>query len=134
MLFIFVGSSIPGEEFPQYEGAWDFVVKKSGHLLEYGLLAVLLLSGVANRVLEWRGDDQPLPTRQQFVTALALTVLYAASDEFHQRFTPGRGPHLLDVAIDLLGAGLGLALFYAWHLIRQTRSQSSRSPSTRPQP
>ena len=37
-----------------------------------------------------------------------LAILYAASDEFHQSFVPGRGPSVIDVGIDAIGAGLGL--------------------------
>lgn len=45
--------------------------------------------------------------------ALLLAVLYAISDEFHQTFVPGRNGTPVDVAIDSLGASLGL-LFRIW--------------------
>jgi hypothetical protein len=110
MIAIYIGSSIPGEEFPVYRGVWDFVVKKSGHLAEYGLLAALLLRGIADR--------RPAPApRAHLAAAFGLAVLYALGDEFHQRF---------------MGSCLGLGLYYGWQVIRQTRSQSPRSQSTRP--
>jgi len=42
--------------------------------------------------------------------AWVLSALYAASDEFHQTFVPGRAGRLLDVVVDWLGAGLALLL------------------------
>ena len=42
--------------------------------------------------------------------AFILTVLYAASDEFHQSFTPNRHPSLWDVLIDAAGATTALGL------------------------
>ena len=45
--------------------------------------------------------------------AFAVTALFAASDELHQAFVPTRGPSVVDVAIDCLGALIvlgGLAL------------------------
>lgn len=40
--------------------------------------------------------------------ALGLCILYAASDEFHQSFVPGRGPRVMDIGIDTLGSLVGL--------------------------
>jgi VanZ family protein len=46
--------------------------------------------------------------------ALLWCLLYAISDEVHQIFVPGRGPHALDVVIDMLGATLGWGLSRAY--------------------
>ena len=51
--------------------------------------------------------------------AWALTVLYAASDEFHQGFVAGRHPSAVDVGIDATGALIALV---AVGLIRSRRS------------
>lgn len=42
--------------------------------------------------------------------ALAATAAYAATDEFHQLFVPGRSGQLKDVLIDTAGGALGLGL------------------------
>ena len=47
---------------------------------------------------------------------LALVMLYAASDEFHQRFVPSRDASAVDVMIDTGGAVL--ALFLVWWMLR----------------
>ena len=132
MAVIFIGSSISSEEIPQYNGAWDFIIKKSGHLLEYGVLAARVLRGLAGRGWGGAPADAEAPGRGHLAAAVLLAALYGVTDEFHQRFTPGRGARPLDVAIDILGASLGLALVYAWRVIRQTRSQSPQSRSTHP--
>jgi VanZ family protein len=43
---------------------------------------------------------------------LSLVFLYAASDEFHQRFVPTRTPLVSDVLIDTCGGAAGL--FAVW--------------------
>jgi VanZ family protein len=40
--------------------------------------------------------------------SVALAFLYGATDEFHQSFTPGRGPKFTDVLIDTFGATIFL--------------------------
>jgi VanZ family protein len=82
-------------------GAFDFPLRKTVHFLEYALLALLFLRAL-------RGEA-PL-TRKHLGWALALTVLYACSDEFHQAFVPGRAARAHDVLIDTAGALTALAL------------------------
>jgi VanZ family protein len=74
----------------------DFVVKKTAHFTEFGILAVLLVRALA------RGGGRP--TRRQQYVALGLVAVYAALDELHQVITPGRFPSPVDVGIDILGA------------------------------
>ncbi len=102
MLLIFIFSSQPkGTLFVPDLGLWDFVAKKSAHFTEYALLAAFMLRGL-------RGEAPLRPAR--LIWALVLTVLYAASDEYHQTFVPGREGRLLDVGIDALGAMISLVL------------------------
>ena len=46
-----------------------------------------------------------------FGLALIICGVYAISDEVHQYFIEGRGPHLKDVLIDSAGAFVGISLF-----------------------
>lgn len=84
-------SRLPGLPAPFF----DLLLKKTGHFLEYGVLALLL-----RRALE------PYPGAWGWSWLLA--VLYACSDEWHQSFVPGRNPSPWDVVID--GAGAATAL------------------------
>ncbi len=46
----------------------------------------------------------------RLATSCAVCLLYAASDEIHQLFVPGRSGEVRDVMIDFSGAVLGIAL------------------------
>jgi len=103
MVVIFGFSSIPSREMPSF-GILDFVVKKGGHALGYGLLSTAYLRGLkgnGKKMIPW-----------QILMAWILATLYSASDEFHQSFVPGRNPAVMDVMIDSLGAALALFLVY----------------------
>lgn len=102
MAVIFFFSSIPSAEMP-YFSVLDFLVKKGGHALGYGLLALAY-----RRAL----DDSNRQPKQTYLYAWLLAGLYAAGDEFHQSFVPGRHPSGWDVLIDNLGAAAALLL---WH-------------------
>ncbi len=100
--FIFALSATPDLRFVQSD-ALDFVVRKAGHMGAFGILAVLL----------WRAVAQSRQ-RGALPLSLALTVAYAASDEFHQSFTAGRHPSPVDVGIDSVGAAVALLALAAW--------------------
>ena len=72
-------------------GTWDLVLRKLAHTLEYAVLGLLLV----------RALGRELP-------AFLAGVAYAATDELHQRFVPGRHGALYDVAIDAFGVLIGV--------------------------
>lgn len=73
----------------------DFVVKKTAHIVEYGILATLLYRAMINSGTE---------KKKAMWYSVLLAFLYGVTDEFHQSFTPGREPRLRDVVIDTTGA------------------------------
>lgn len=73
----------------------DFAVKKTGHILLFGILSLLLYRGL-------RGEG--LDSKKAAIFAVILTVFYGATDEFHQMYTQGREARIRDVFIDGLGA------------------------------
>lgn len=85
-------------------GAARFGVRKTGHVLEFAVLAGLL----------WRARRQPIlcdPRPWSWAEArwaLLVAALYAATDEFHQSFVPSRDAAVADVLLDTAGAALGL--------------------------
>lgn len=93
MALIFYFSHQPKGSLPSY-GVWDLLIKKGAHMAAYAALALL-----ARRAGLGRGP------------AAVLAVLYAASDEFHQTFIPGRNGTVADVLIDWVGVALGLFLY-----------------------
>jgi len=101
MTVIFAFSSIPSNEMPDFDWA-DRLVKKGGHALGYGLLALSYARGLRSAA-----RPEPAPGKR-YLVAFFLAVLYSASDEFHQSFTPGRHPSPWDVLVDSSGAALAL--------------------------
>ncbi len=75
----------------------DFLIKKTAHILEYGIFASMLYRAMIN---------SGLGKKKAMWYSVLLAFLYGATDEFHQSFTPGRGPSIRDVLIDTFGAGL----------------------------
>ncbi len=110
MAAIFFFSSLPSTEIPSF-GAFDFSVKKLGHMLGYALLATAYWAGLGFR-------------KNRVWLAFLLAVLYALTDEFHQRFIPGRHSSLVDV-FGFDGGGAALALAVGWIVMKRNRTKRS---------
>ena len=93
---------------------FDFVLHKLGHLGVYAALAALIA---------WALDVPGAVRSRLWTVSVVLCLVYGATDEVHQSFVQGRHPSPVDVAIDMLGALLGLAA-YAF----LTRNRPSRMP------
>jgi VanZ family protein len=85
----------------------NFLFRKCGHFTEYGIFAIFLYRAVSDRP---RRAWQP----RIALTCILLAGLYSLTDEFHQRFVPGRGPSIVDCGYDTLGAALGMLILYLW--------------------
>lgn len=88
---------------PAHFEALHFVVRKSAHFTEYGILSLLLyvsLSAVPRFV--WRPHIA--------FWSVVIAGLYSLTDEFHQIFVPNRGPSLKDCALDTTGALMAMLL------------------------
>lgn len=79
----------------------DYPVRKCAHATEYAVLAALLIGMLGSYGLHGR---------RLLLSALAITVFYAGTDEFHQLFVEGRACMLTDVLIDACG-GTAVCLF-----------------------
>jgi VanZ family protein len=98
---------------PIFPGSWDFIIKKIEHMLIYGALALLNLRALVT---------MKIPLQSAYYGALALTMSFALTDEFHQRFIAGRSASLRDVGIDFLGAVIAImAVRRLAHLWRDQR-------------
>lgn len=85
----------------------DFALKKTAHLLEYGLLALTLYLGFNGTIRHW--------SFRSAGWAWSASILFAISDEIHQAFIPTRTAHPRDVLIDVVGACLALAILKRFH-------------------
>jgi VanZ family protein len=92
-------------------------IRKTAHVTEYAILALLCLRAVRQTPSKER---HPWNTRTALI-ALTITVLYAATDEWHQSFVPGREAAVRDVLIDGTGASAGLLVNW-WFMRRRQRA------------
>ena len=53
------------------------------------------------------------------MVTLAYCVFYAAIDEIHQLFVPGRSGEIKDVLIDSCGSFIGIHFYYFVSMIRR---------------
>jgi hypothetical protein len=83
---------------PATLAAIHFGLRKLGHVVEYGILAIL-----------WHRALGPSPITRP--AAFIIAVAYGGLDELWQGLLPSRTPAASDVAVDAAGALLGLA---AW--------------------
>ncbi len=89
-----------------------YFVRKAAHMTEYFLLTLSLQLPLT----AWFSNK--ISQKLRIVIGFAATALFAALDEFHQTFVPGRSGNFTDVCIDSTGAliaSLFLLLFYSIH-------------------
>ena len=92
---------------PETLATIHFLWRKSAHVAEYAILAVLLSRAV--RSTNWQGR-----VGAHVLLILAASITFAALDEFHQSFVATRGAAVGDVLIDSCGAAIGVALCWWW--------------------
>ena len=113
MTLIFVGSSsllaswFSADATEEVFGLLNYIVRKSVHMSEYGVLAYLWLRSI------WRRTDR---FGKDLAWSVALAVAYASTDEYHQTFVPQRLGIWTDVVWDAGGATIMACVLW---LIRQ---------------
>ena len=119
MVIIFVLSNFPAADsdqqsglivntlttiFPDLEMVKPLVtiVRKMAHFIEYALLGFFTARAfkLSKKSSWW---------------SILFCVIYAATDEFHQTFIPGRSGELRDVLVDTAGATVGTVIYILIH-------------------
>jgi len=90
----------PGKRQAAFAAKIDYPVRKAAHASEYAILGILLTGAILDIRKPWK---RQLP-------AFLIGAVYAASDEFHQLFVPGRSGQIRDVMIDSAGVAAGIIL------------------------
>jgi VanZ family protein len=90
--------------------AIHYAVRKLGHFTEYFVLSLLLYRAL-------RGGERW--SVRAATLALLLAAVYAAGDEVHQLFVPGRTGSAADVLIDVSGAAAGQGILAARALVQR---------------
>ena len=98
------------EEQKELAGRIDYPVRKCAHAAEYMVLAVWVFLTVSSFRKKSKGA---------FIPAWLITTAYAATDEIHQLFVPGRSGRATDVCIDAAGALVGILFCFLVSLIRR---------------
>jgi len=123
-LVLWIKPNATGEEFELVH----LLVRKCGHLSEYAILAILILRAIKR-------------SRQQFYArlpwqaaglALLVAAVYAATDEWHQSFVPGRTATFGDVLIDCCGALVGLTFMSLYGLLKSAGIPPFKRPVRQP--
>ena len=100
----------------------DHCIRKGAHVTEYAILSAAICLPLWIRRLKGR---------KLWLLAVLITAAYAASDEFHQRFVPGRSGEFKDVMIDTSGAALGAFLFLlAAATVQRFKNRRHRTETT----
>ena len=99
------------EETVEAAAVWlEHPLRKAAHMTEYAVLAWICLGNCMQYLLL---------RKKRYVWAWLAASCYAATDEFHQLFIEGRSGEIRDVAIDSMGALLGLLLL--WKILNRQR-------------
>lgn len=77
---------------------WDVALRKLAHVTEYAILTAL-----------WWRALRGLGMRFPLAAAIAISIGYAATDEFHQTYVDGRHGTPVDVLIDSAGMAAAAA-------------------------
>lgn len=100
MGIIFYASSIVSDQMPKFDIR---NIDKLFHLVEYLVLGFLLARAFVHSSVK--------PNYKLiFIAAVAIALLYGASDEIHQRFVSGRSCDIIDLLSDLIGSAIGAGL------------------------
>ena len=119
--------NLPAAEQAEIVASLQFIARKSAHFSIYMILGVLSFLAVISY--------EKLFFALRLTTSGGICLLYAASDEIHQLFVPGRSGEVRDVMIDFSGAVLGIALsmlvFLLIYRIKKKRTEKNEERKIR---
>lgn len=89
------------------------IIRKMAHLTEFACLAALI---------SWHSGLVKEKRIHQILLAVLLAMAAALVDETIQLYTPDRGPSLVDVWIDTLGAALGMTVMQLGYHLKKKKN------------
>ncbi len=119
---------LPEKQKTEKKEGLTYIIRKGSHFSEYALLGLLL------------SFSMPFDRMKRLYTsliAMGICVLYAISDEIHQKFSGGRTAAAVDVLIDSMGALVGVlcACLILWIVVqwqkrrKTTQNKKKRTPA-----
>ena len=93
--------NMPEKEKEQAEYRIEKVIRKIAHYSIYTLVGILLMALMSTYKIK---------ELDRIAISMIIGVIYAATDEIHQAFVPGRGPLVTDVILDSIGVLTGICI------------------------
>ena len=104
MIAIWVMSSMSSDAIVELpDSKWDGYIKESLHLVEFGILYLLLALALLT-MRELNGTIN--------VILILISCLYGLTDEIHQSFVPYRSATLIDLVKDVIGVLVASWILY----------------------
>jgi VanZ family protein len=97
---------------PESLAAIHFITRKAAHFTEYAILGILAARA-------FRTSGRPQVRQRWLLISVALIVVYALLDEYHQSFVPSRTGTINDSFIDIAGGLTGLMIQRRRHAVRR---------------
>lgn len=97
------------------------MTRKLAHFVEYALLGILAARA-------FRGSPRPALRARWFLISLAVVVVYALIDEYHQSFVPSRTGTIYDSLIDIAGGLAALLVVKSRDWFSLPEGRASKSP------
>ena len=119
MALIFAVSSLEQPPLPMPEFEW-LTIDKLYHFVEYAILGGLLAIAFV------KAKPAVVPSKLIWLVATVLSILYGASDEWHQTFVPGRFATVADWVADVLGSIAGVLVVYLYYRSHQPSAVSGQ--------
>jgi len=94
---------------------FHFLIRKAGHLTEYGILALLAARA-------FRTSARELLRSHWFWAAFVFAAAYSLTDEFHQSFVASRTGSIYDSMIDSAGGLIALTILWWWRKRAENRA------------
>lgn len=108
---------------------WSFIVRKGAHLAEYTLLGSLILLAIGSVRSTRSGSPMcsAICCGKLPLIAICAGAFYAATDELHQRFVPGRSGQLSDLLLDSVGVVTGVLIVLLIAQIKSARRKKRQA-------
>lgn len=104
------GIDMTGESVAHVAAVIEYPVRKAAHMTEYAIMGLLSFAFYQSFGIG----------KKRYLISLLTAAAYAATDELHQLFVPGRSGRISDVCIDTIGVAIGLLiLYFVLNLIRK---------------
>lgn len=92
---------LPKTEKNKKAEKYNHIARKTAHFSEYAVLGMLCFAALGTYCMK---------KKKRVLMALAISALYAVTDEMHQIFVPGRACRFFDILIDSGGALTGIII------------------------